>query len=260
MTPTQIVRAALEGLDCSPTGPDENFTARCPAHDDRNASLQVRESEEGKALVKCYAGCYGKAIVEAMGLRWGDLFPASTQSRPHRREVAAYSYLDENRRLLYQKVRYEPKGFAQRRPGDDGEWVYGLDDVRRVLYRLPQVLEAIGNGESIVIVEGEKDVHALVQRGIMATTHADGAGNWRWEYAESLRGARRVAVIADNDPAGKLHAVEVCASLVYQQVGEIHLFTPAVGKDVSDHLDAGRTLANLVPHDLTSAFKQLEVC
>src|SRR5690242_6267989 len=39
-------------------------------------------------------------------------------------------------RVLFQKVRKEPKRFTQRRPhGKDG-WVYKLGDVRRVLYRL----------------------------------------------------------------------------------------------------------------------------
>ena len=52
--------------------------------------------------------------------------------------VAEYNYTDEAGKLLFQVVRYVPKGFAQRRPDGNGGWVWGLGDTRRVLYRLPE--------------------------------------------------------------------------------------------------------------------------
>lgn len=42
------------------------FTARCPAHDDRNASLSIREGEGGKAFLKCFAGCDYRRIIAAL--------------------------------------------------------------------------------------------------------------------------------------------------------------------------------------------------
>jgi hypothetical protein len=40
------------------------FTARCPAHDDRNASLSIREGE--RAFLKCFAGCDYRTIIAAL--------------------------------------------------------------------------------------------------------------------------------------------------------------------------------------------------
>jgi len=50
------------------------YTAHCPAHNDRNASLSVRESEAGKLLFKCFAGCDYRSIIDALG---GELWPGA---------------------------------------------------------------------------------------------------------------------------------------------------------------------------------------
>ena len=45
-----------------------------------------------------------------------------------------------------------------RRPGNEpGEWIKNLEGVRRVLYRLPELLAA-DPAEPVFLVEGEKDV------------------------------------------------------------------------------------------------------
>ena len=74
--------------------------------------------------------------------------------------VAVYPYTDENAELLFQVVRYEPKDFRQRRPNKSTQrgWIWDLDGVRLVPYRLRQVLAAIAAGQIILVVEGEKDV------------------------------------------------------------------------------------------------------
>ena len=46
----------------------------CPAHDDSSPSLTVTQ-EAGKWLFHCHAGCSTYDILEAVGLKWGDLFP-----------------------------------------------------------------------------------------------------------------------------------------------------------------------------------------
>lgn len=51
------------------------WIARCPAHEDRSASLSVCEGQDGRALVKCFAGCDMHAILRALGLEIADLFP-----------------------------------------------------------------------------------------------------------------------------------------------------------------------------------------
>lgn len=66
------------------TGPGR-WIAPCPAHKDRNPSLSVRELEDGRTLVHCFAGCEVQAVVESIGLTVVDLFPPRPAS-DHRTE------------------------------------------------------------------------------------------------------------------------------------------------------------------------------
>jgi len=50
------------------------WVARCPAHDDRNASLSIREGAGGRILLNCFAGCTPWEVTRAMGLTLADLF------------------------------------------------------------------------------------------------------------------------------------------------------------------------------------------
>lgn len=75
--------------------------------------------------------------------------------------------------------------------------------VRQVPYRLPELMEAIASGKSIVIVEGEKDVNNLAEWGsVPATCNAGGAGKWPDEIIEFFRGAD-VVIVRDNDPQAR---------------------------------------------------------
>ena len=56
------------------TGPG-NWTARCPAHHDRGPSLSVRELDDGRTLVHCFAGCEIHDVLAAVGLDISNLFP-----------------------------------------------------------------------------------------------------------------------------------------------------------------------------------------
>ena len=64
------------------------WMAKCPAHDDSNASLGIRE-EGGKVLVRCYAGCTQRDVIEALKGRglWTTAPPTRTWAR---RIVATY--------------------------------------------------------------------------------------------------------------------------------------------------------------------------
>jgi len=127
--------------------------------------------------------------------------------------VAEYDYTDENGDLLYQVVRYEPKGFRQRRPdGRGGGWTYSLGDVRRVPYRLPELIEAASLGKTVYIAEGEKGCNSLIERELSATCNPGGAGKWNDSYSEVLRGAD-VVILPDNDDPGRKHAEQVARSL-----------------------------------------------
>jgi hypothetical protein len=84
---------------------------------------------------------------------------------------AIYDYVDEAGTLLFQVVRFPGKRFRQRRPGPDASepWVWNLNGVRRVLYRLPEVIAAVQAGDTIYVVEGEKDVEAIRDLDLVAT-------------------------------------------------------------------------------------------
>lgn len=51
------------------------YTSKCPAHKDRRASLSVRELDDGRVLVHCFAGCEVGAVLDACGLAFEDLYP-----------------------------------------------------------------------------------------------------------------------------------------------------------------------------------------
>src|SRR5262249_9150762 len=48
------------------------WSAKCPAHDDANPSLSIKEGKDGKVLLNCFAGCSTESVVAALGLtiRW----------------------------------------------------------------------------------------------------------------------------------------------------------------------------------------------
>ena len=100
------------------------------------------------------------------------------------RIVEIYDYCDENGTLLFQVVRLEPKNFRQRRPDGRGGWIWNLRDVRRIPYRLPELLKAVAAGETIYIPEGEKDVDNLRALEVVATTNPGGIKKWRDDYLE----------------------------------------------------------------------------
>jgi hypothetical protein len=112
-----------------------------------------------------------------------------------------YDYVDEQRTLLFRVVRHKPKAFSQRRPrpGVPDSWISNIDGVRRVIFRLPEVIQA----NDVVIVEGERDVLTVEKVGLVATTAPGGAGGWLPEFNEFLRGKNVVLVPDCNMPDSK---------------------------------------------------------
>jgi DNA primase len=142
-------------------------------------------------------------------------------------------------------VRYAPKDFRQRRPDSNGRWIWSLGDTRRVLYRLPEISEAIANERAIFIAEGEKAADALAAIGVCATCSPHGAGKWRDSYSEHLKGAD-VVILPDIDAPGELHGQAVAKSLVgiAARVRVLRLAGVPDGGDVYDWLKAGGTQSN----------------
>lgn len=223
----------LKGVKKSGAG----WTARCPAHDDAHNSLSVSDGDDGRLLLKCHAGCEFQSILAAV--------PHANGNVSSKREVATYDYRDQDGRQIYQSVRFDPKDFRQRRPDGQGGWIWNLNGGPRVLYRLPELLKAKPS-QTVLIVEGEKDADRLAGLGLVAITNSAGAGKWRDEYGEWLRG-RKVAILPDNDEPGKAHALQVATSLQGKATSVKIVEMPNLPDkgDVSDWLDAGGNVRGL---------------
>ncbi|MGB8297961.1 MAG: hypothetical protein WCG85_21265, partial [Polyangia bacterium] len=229
------------------------WAACCPAHEDKRPSLSITEAANGNVLVKCHAGCRTEDVLAKLDLPMAVLFadhgepvatPLRTAPTTTEREIV-YDYRDESARPGFQVVRLPGKNFRQRRPDGKGGWIWNLEGVGRVLYRLPELM-ATGTDRTVYVVEGEKDVETLRGLGEVATTNPGGAGKWRPEYTPALRG-RHVVVLPDNDDVGRKHGEDVARALagVAASVKVVHLPGLAEKGDVSDWLAAGGTVAEL---------------
>lgn len=76
------------------TGRDR-YIAKCPAHDDGDPSLSIRQLPDSRILLRCFAGCGAVDILNALGLNWQSLMPDDGLYEPiaERRERAARSDL-----------------------------------------------------------------------------------------------------------------------------------------------------------------------
>ena len=203
-----------------PIGGDE-YQALCPLHDDKNPSLNIN-AQTGQFF--CH-GCgkkgdafhfYGKVsglrtkadfakILKGIGQDFG-----ISGSGKQKRIVEKYDYLDLNGNLHSQTLRYNPKGFKQRRPDGKGGWIWEdvFKYVKPIIYNLPEVVKS----DFVCIVEGEKDVETLRGLGVVATTGPMGAKKWRSEYSEHFKG-KHIILLPDNDQEGKEHMMQVGQAL-----------------------------------------------
>lgn len=269
----------LEGVKRSGGG----YSARCPAHEDKNASLSVKQGDNGGIVLHCHAGCTPEQVVGALGLSMQDLFPDGDRPRLDRRQehrtrqpakpepkekpkrewvnggkpVARYAYTDAQGKELAAKRRKEywdvyPDGSKKR--GKDLRWEHAIPaGVIVPPYRLPELLGA----DTVFLCEGEKDVDNLRAQGLAATCSPNGAGTgnkWRDTYTPYFAG-KTVYILQDNDEVGKKFAQYEAEKLspVAQEVKVLDLTAlwpglPEHGdiSDVMEHLGATQALADLL--------------
>src|SRR3712207_2983249 len=170
----QPIDKVLEALEDYAERGDE-IQVLCPAHDDIEPSLSIKEANDGRVLLHCHAGCATEDIVEALSLEMSDLFskngrpskPLAREDRPAEVRTVDelpgeiedyYTFEDEEGNLLYiQQHRgayYRVVGFDE-----DGDplLIKGLDDVEPVLFELPNLIRAAKAGETVYHLEGCKD-------------------------------------------------------------------------------------------------------
>lgn len=269
----EAIEIAKGGGDCM---------VRCPSHPDKQASLHVKHGDKHPVVMTCHAGCTPEQILEAAGIAVKEIMgedqtfdrqptrclilgagpdtvadDAWTPVRdpnggPNLQASAIYRYVDEDGTHLFDVCRVPlpdgGKSFRQRRPKPDASrgWVWNTEGVKRVLYRLPEVIQAINEGRTIWLVEGEKDAETLITLGEVATTCPMGAGNGKWQesYTATLAGAT-VTIVADADDIGRNHARIVREQL--EGAGcSVRVVESTLGKDITDHILAGGTLDSLV--------------
>lgn len=261
-------------------GQDGQWSGRCPAHDDRHASLGFRQGEKG-IVARCMVGCSIAEIAGALRLEVSQLFdpekrteplpvreaePLPTFAQVHRWVDAA----QRNDRLADRLA--EVKGWSRPtlerlRVGWDGERVtfpvrdatgelvnvirylpggkpktLGLRHRSRGLFPAPETIEG-----RVWLMEGEPDAVSGHELGLPAVG-VPGTNGWRPEWAERLRG-RSVVVCFDCDEPGRKAALAVGKSL------DGHAKTVRVvdlngarsdGFDVTDALLEGWTLERFV--------------
>jgi len=229
-------------------------------HDgDSPGTVAIRRGNNGGVVIHCHKCDGNHEFLAAIGWTEADLFdePLELQrdraaddtwipckDRGHKR-VAQYVYRDENGSVVHGVTRCDHKCFAQWRPDpttrSGRRW--SLNDqkgnrlVRTVPFRLPELLKAKLEDRVAFICEGEKDVLACVDHGLVATCNAGGAGKWTAEHAQYLEGMD-VTVFADRDEKGEAHARQVVDSL-RGLARSIYVVQAKTGKDAADHFAAG---------------------
>jgi putative DNA primase/helicase len=271
--------ADIVGVDCKLEKDGADLVACCtlPGHVDDTPSLRVSTK---KNLWKCHGCGKGGSAVdwlqERHGYRFRDamehlstvtgvpLVDEAPDDKPvlvKSRKVATWTYQNEHGDPLYHIERWEPgkhgrsKTFVQRlADGTTGK------SPTQVMYRLPRVMNAVEDGRTIYVVEGEKAADALAELGAVATTSAGGTQAkaadkqdvWASPgFADPLRRAH-VVLLPDNDDVGREFMAKIAAVLrpLAASVTTVALPLEAKGDDVVEWIDAGGTLADL--EDLTS--------
>lgn len=191
-----------------------------------------------------------------------DAGPGRGDAEAKREIEATYDYPGADGVLVMQVVRYvfrlpdgsyektkdgkRKKLHLQRRPDGQGGWIWKMEGVRLVPYRLPELIEAIADDRTVYLAEGEKCCDALAKLGLPATTNPAGAGKWPAHFSEFFAGAR-VVIMPDNDEPGRKHADQVAANIADVAASVLVLELPDLPPkgDVVDWLAEGGTAAEL---------------
>ncbi len=255
----------------------KSWLAKCPAHEDKNPSLGLSRGKDGRALMKCHAGCSTDAICDAIGISVADLFPKGNTRVEHpntnRRSMITKDF--DELALQYQRATDpdELEGFAHslgldaealRRLGvgwDDEAWAFpmrGVDE-RIVGYRrrfpsgdkrslfggkdglfIPSGLSMMNE---LFVCEGPSDTAALLMLGLDAIGRPSCTGGV--ELCCKYCGGRNVVIMADGDGPGRKGAKTLAQSLSSTCVS-VRIIEPPVGiKDARAWLLAGCTASGV---------------
>jgi len=133
----------------------------------------------------------GRCSRATPGAPWGRSWRRSawrsgicSRSTPEARSSPATPIRPRTGRSCSRSCGSSPRG-SSRRPDGKGGWINNIRNCRKVLFHLPRLLA--DPRKPVYMVEGEKDVLALEELGLVATTNPGGAGKWRPETSLSGR-------------------------------------------------------------------------
>ena len=227
----------------------------CPFHDDHDPSLRADDEKDG-GLWNCFPCDTGGDVIKFVELHQhlsfseavtflGIKYNVEPLAEPAKKQiVATYDYRNEQGELLYQVVRYEPKGFRQRQPDGNGHWIWNTQGMQPLVYRRRELQGC----EVVIVVEGEKDVDGLWNLNLPATCNAGGAGKWKPAHTRQLvdAGVKRIVVIPDADSPGQSHAQAVVRCCASMGLTVKIVVLPDNAKDVSAWLERGATKDDLM--------------
>lgn len=240
------VRELLDRLEHVKPAGDHQWSARCPAHDDRHASMSVGRGRKG-AVVHCHTGCTVAQIAHALRIPVGDLFapeidvPAKPKLAvvpdplPSEDQIIAWANRLVDSPKLQERLKavkgWDLPTLTSLAVGWDGERVIfpvrdhtgqlvtvarylpngrpkmlGLKHRPRGLFPAPESIDG-----TVWLVEGEPDAVTGHQLGVGAVA-VPGANGWRNEWAERLAG-RDVVICMDCDREGRQAAERIAATL-----------------------------------------------
>jgi hypothetical protein len=250
------IRRVLDVLKIA-GGPDGSgeYLAFCPAHDDRKTpNLRIREAEDGRVLLRCFAGCgqnevlsaltekgIGKSDLFAKHDRGGELLPPGITYTPARSKpmlgpsvyrssswlgLSDTSYVGKPAvRVTYLKEDGSEGAVRFRIALDKGpkgderfRWRKGSKPSLYGLWRLEHAREK----GCIFMVEGESDAQTLWHHGLPALGVSD-AGTWRGEWAEHLKGIEKVYAVVEPDRGGEAFWQRLAASALREKLYRVEL-------------------------------------
>lgn len=233
-TPISKVLSALASAGKTFTKQGNGYSACCPAHEDRSPSLSVSEGDDGRVLVKCFAGCSSEEICAALGLTLADLFEPSRESSPRYQQPAkqhasnggkrfstltdaiadwkrklgtpaqVWHYHNSTGEIVAAAIRFnQADGGKEFRPvsRDGSDWILKAPASPRPLHRLHE-LASLPPEARVYVCEGEKAADAACELGLPATTSFGGSQAANLSDWTPLAG-RDVVILPDHDAAGK---------------------------------------------------------
>ena len=184
------------------------FDCLCPNHPDTNPSCSFSDGDEGIRFL-CRAGCASKAVAVAMAAlvpcELKDFFfdPGQRTNGQRPEIVRAFDYHTHEGEVVYQICKMTDGTYKARHPDGPAGWRWGMTDIPRVLYNLPELLGAT----LVLVAEGETDVETLRDWNLTGTTIPFGAKSFKPLYAELLAKVMDpngvVAVLRDEDAPGR---------------------------------------------------------